>query len=175
MNKQYEFHDTALSRSVEFARHAVAIDERRAPFKPTLWSNVENFNTPGAPVRVAQSWFPGDHGGVGGGPCRGLSNCALLWVLEGAEQAGLMLSREPGSVLSNCLAEIDPITCSVRSNKRPSLMNVLGARWRKGPTRFEDMHETARLRWAANASYRPAPLAPFADDIMNAVREERAA
>ena len=85
------------------------------------------------------------------------------------------LSREPGSVLSNCLAEIDPINCSLRSNKRPSLVNVLGARWRKGLARYEDMHETARLRWAANASYRPAPLAPFADDIMNAVREDRAA
>jgi hypothetical protein len=50
-------------------------------------------------------------------------------------------------------------------------MNALGARWRKGLVRFEDMHETARLRWAANASYRPAPLAPFAHDIMSAIRE----
>jgi uncharacterized protein (DUF2235 family) len=174
MNKQYEFHDTALSRSVEFARHAVAIDERRAPFKPTLWSNVENFNTPGAPPRVAQAWFPGDHGGVGGGPCRGLSNCALLWVLEGAEQAGLTLSREPGSVLSNCLAEIDPINCALRSNNRPSLVNVLGARWRKGLARCEDIHETARLRWMANPSYRPAPLEAFATQIAESVREKRA-
>ena len=63
LNARYEFHDTALSRSVEQARHAVAIDERRAPFAPTLWSNIDRFNTPGARPRVAQQWFPGDHGG----------------------------------------------------------------------------------------------------------------
>lgn len=175
LNKQYEFHDTALSRSVEFARHAVAIDERRAAFAPTLWSNVDRFNAPGAPPRVLQMWFPGDHGGVGGGPCRGLSNCALMWVLEGAEQAGLALHRDPGSVISSCLAEIDPIGALLRSNNRPSLMNVLGARWRRGLTRYEDIHETARLRWLANAQYRPAPLAPFSVQIESSLTQARAA
>jgi hypothetical protein len=42
MNAEYEFHDTALSRCVEHARHAVAIDERRAPFTPTLWNNIDS-------------------------------------------------------------------------------------------------------------------------------------
>lgn len=175
LNKQYEFHDTALSRSVEYARHAVAIDERRAPFKPTLWSNVDAFNSPFAQPRVLQSWFPGDHGGVGGCENRGLSNCALLWVLEGAEAAGLTLSREPGSVISNCLAEIDPINTPLASNTRPSLMNVVGARWRLGINRFADVHETAQLRWAANASYRPQPLAAYESDITSAINQVRAA
>jgi uncharacterized protein (DUF2235 family) len=173
-NKQYEFHDTALSRSVEHARHAVAIDERRAAFAPTLWSNVAAFNTPGAPARVAQAWFPGDHGGVGGGPCRGLSNCALLWVLEGAEQAGLTLDREPGSVLSNCLAEIDPINASLRSNKRFSLLNLVGARWRKGLSEYADIHETARLRWTADTKYRPKPLEAFGGRILESIRQQAA-
>lgn len=175
LNKQYEFHDTALSRSVEFARHAVAIDERRAPFKPTLWSNVDAFNSPFAQPRVLQAWFPGDHGGVGGGANRGLSNCALLWVLEGAEATGLCLAREPGSVISQCLADIDPIHAPLVSSTRPSLMNIVGARWRKGLTRFADVHETAQLRWVANESYRPRPLAPFADDIKGSIERARAA
>jgi uncharacterized protein (DUF2235 family) len=173
LNKQYEFHDTALSRSVLSARHAVAIDERRAAFAPTLWSNVAAFNTPGAPARVQQAWFPGDHGGVGGGPCRGLSNCALLWVLEGAEDSGLALDREPGSVISNCLAEIDPIGASVRT--RASLLHFLGARWRQGISDLGDVHETARLRWAANASYRPKPLQPFGERIVETIRHAEAA
>lgn len=175
LNKQYEFHDTALSRSVEFARHAVAIDERRAPFKPTLWSNVDAFNATLAHPRVLQAWFPGDHGGVGGGANRGLSNCALLWVLEGAEQAGLHLDREPGSVISNCLAEVDPINEPLRSSTRPSLMNIVGARWREGLLRYDDVHEAARLRWAGNPAYRPAPLAPFADDIIASIERAHAA
>lgn len=172
LNKKYEFHDTALSRSVQFARHAVAIDERRAAFAPTLWSNVEAFNTPGAPQRVEQMWFPGDHGGVGGGLARGLSNCALMWVLDGAERAGLALHREPGSVISACLAEIDPINAAIGG---VSALGPLATHWRSGLTRFEDVHETARLRWLANPRYRPAPLTPFAKDIENSLRDRTAA
>ena len=176
LNKSYQFHDTALSRSVHFARHAVAIDERRAAFAPTLWSNVDAFNTPGAPVRVAQSWFPGDHGGVGGSDVsRGLSNCALMWVLEGAEQAGLALSREPGSVLSGCLANVEPINAPLSGDEGFSVLNLLGSRWRKGLDRFTDLHEASRLRWAANAAYRPRLLSPFANQIMASVRTARAA
>ncbi|MGE0595055.1 MAG: DUF2235 domain-containing protein [Hyphomonadaceae bacterium] len=174
LNRRYQFHDTALSRSVEFARHAVAIDERRAAFAPTLWSNVDAFNAPGGPARVHQAWFPGDHGGVGGGRLRGLSNCALLWVLEGAEQAGLALAREPGSVISSALADIDPIACAVTADKGVSLLGMMGRRWRKG-LRFTDLHETALIRFAANKRYRPAPLAPFAADILQSMRDQRAA
>jgi uncharacterized protein (DUF2235 family) len=171
VNAAYEFHDTALSRSVEFARHGVAIDERRAAFSPTLWSNLERFNTPGATPRVEQMWFPGDHGGVGGGMARGLSNCALMWVLEGAERAGLALAREPGSVISGCLAEIDPIYCAIPRLKPFSVLSLAGARWRKGLERIEDVHEAAVLRWAANPDYRPGPLAPFAHDIVTRMRK----
>jgi len=173
LNARYRFHDTALSRSVQFARHAVAIDERRAAFAPTLWSNLQAFNQPGMPPRVLQAWFPGDHGGVGGGSARKLSNCALLWVLEGAEQAGLTLRREPGSVLSGCLAEIDPIGAPI--DQRFSLLNLAGARWRRGLARYEDIHEAARLRWAANPSYRPASLAPFAERMLADMGRARAA
>jgi uncharacterized protein (DUF2235 family) len=174
LNARYQFHDTALSRSVEQARHAVAIDERRAPFAPTLWSNIEKFNAPGARPRVAQQWFPGDHGGVGGGGVRGLSNCALMWVLEGAELSGLALSREPGSVISGCLADIDPITPPVDGRGFP-IMRALTSRGRCGLNRFEDIHETARLRWAADPDYRPALLEPFAERIMASVRQSQAA
>jgi len=173
-NAQYEFHDTALSRCVEHARHAVAIDERRAAFTPTLWSNIDAFNTPGTRPRVAQQWFPGDHGGVGGSAARGLSNCALMWVLEGAELAGLTISREPGSVISGCLADIDPITPSVDGKGFP-IMRALTSRWRTGLNRYEDLHETARLRFAANASYRPPLLTPYADRIAASVLERQAA
>jgi uncharacterized protein (DUF2235 family) len=175
LNACYQFHDTALSRSVDYARHAVAIDERRAAFAPTLWSNVESFNTPSAPTRVAQAWFPGDHGGVGGGDIsRGLSNCALMWVVEGAEHAGLCFAREPGSVLSSALAEIDPIGAPIGA-KGFSLLKAAGSRWRTGLKRPEDVHEAARLRFAADPAYRPEPLKPFERDILAAVRARAAA
>jgi hypothetical protein len=176
LNESYRFHDTALSHAVEGARHAVAIDEKRAAFAPTLWSNIDTFNRPGAPPRVAQAWFPGDHGGVGGGDkVRGLSNCALLWVLEGAEQMGLALAREPGSVLSGALAEIDPIGAAL-AGKSGGVLDLMGSRWRVGPARFEDLHETARLRWLADRSYRPKPLRRFAREIAESLTwDEQAA
>lgn len=174
LNERYHFHDTALSRSVEFARHAVAIDERRAAFAPTLWSNVDRFNTPGAPLRVAQTWFPGHHGAVGGGDAsRSLSNCALMWVVEGAEQAGLAFAREPGSVLSGCLANIDPIGAPLTGAKGFSILDALGSRWRRGLTQFSDIHEAACLRWVANQSYRPKLLAPFGEEILASIHSAR--
>ena len=169
-DRRYEFHDTDLSRAVQGARHAVAIDERRASFTPALWSNLPALNPLNAAPRVEQAWFPGDHGAVGGGPARALSNCALLWVLEGAERAGLAFAREPGSVLSACRAEIDPINGPIKS-RAASVLNLLGARWRRGPKTFDDVHETARLRWAANRAYRPAPLRRFRDRILDAVAQ----
>ena len=38
--RRYEFHDTRLSGLVDLACHAVAIDEHRKQFAPTLWTSV---------------------------------------------------------------------------------------------------------------------------------------
>lgn len=76
--RRYAFHDTALGPLVRAARHAVALDERRRPFRPTLWSNLDALNAgrPDLPYREAH--FPGDHGAVGGGgELTGLSSLAL--------------------------------------------------------------------------------------------------
>lgn len=176
LNGHYQFHDTSLSRAVDFARHAVAIDEKRSAFSPTLWSNLHKLNPDGSAPRALQQWFPGDHGCVGGGGhAQGLSNCALLWVLEGAEQAGLTLLREPGGVISGCLADIDPIDTSLQAVKGFSVTALSGSRWRQGLHRFDDVHETACLRWMANPRYRPALLHKFASNIEATVRSERAA
>jgi uncharacterized protein (DUF2235 family) len=88
---RYRFHDAELSSLIGSARHALAIDENRRPFEATQWSNLDTLNAmPGRDGNYQQLWFPGDHGSVGGGgDIRGLSNEALIWVVEGARQAGL--------------------------------------------------------------------------------------
>lgn len=175
LNEGYRFHDTELSRAVFSARHAVAIDERRAAFAPTLWSNIESFNPPGRRPRVVQSWFPGDHGAIGGNAeSRGISNCALLWVLEGAELVGLTLAREPGSVISGALADVDPLSAAIGC-KRGSMLDLMGRRWRVGPSEYADLHEVARLRWQADRTYRPKPVLRFAREISDELRAARAA
>lgn len=80
----YTFHDTNLSQSVLHARHAVALDEMRAAFQPTLWTGVNDRQD------VRQLWFAGAHADVGGGyPETGLSDIALRWMADEARQAGL--------------------------------------------------------------------------------------
>ncbi|MEM8631047.1 MAG: DUF2235 domain-containing protein [Pseudomonadota bacterium] len=90
VNSRYQFHDTVLSRSVRAGRHAVAIDEARVFFKPTLWKNLDKLNASGARGAYLQEWFPGDHSMVGGGgDDRGITDQALRWIAEGAVATGL--------------------------------------------------------------------------------------
>ena len=101
---RYRFHDTALSPHVRHARHAVAIDEQRGSFAPTLWDT----STVGKDRTVKQIWFPGVHSDVGGGyKEKGLSDGALLWMIEDSRHAGMVyrertvegISPNPGDVL----------------------------------------------------------------------------
>lgn len=81
----YSFHDTNLHPNVTHARHALALDEMRASFTPTLWENVSGRD-------VKQIWFAGVHADVGGGYDEtGLSDIALEWMLNEAKQCGLLL------------------------------------------------------------------------------------
>ncbi len=86
---QWRFYDTTLGLHVKTARHAVAIDEMRASFTPTLWTDAD-----GVPIvedsRIKQVWFPGVHCDVGGGySVPGLSDIALEWMIHEAKGAGL--------------------------------------------------------------------------------------
>ncbi|WP_066949772.1 DUF2235 domain-containing protein [Microtetraspora fusca] len=80
---RYDFHDMRLNPYIKHGRHAVAMDERRSPYTPALWSE------PYGPAQVVkQVWFAGSHVDVGGGHSqRGLSDCALLWMIDEAREA----------------------------------------------------------------------------------------
>jgi uncharacterized protein (DUF2235 family) len=164
--KKYQFHDTSLGQWVRQARHAVAIDEKRNSFQPTLWSNLDHPEDAKRHPTAQQMWFPGDHGGVGGGFERaGLSNSALLWIIDGARSAGLAFKQ---SILDEYARDIEPINTPVRRfSLQAWLMSLTGSGWRSGLGHFEDVHESARRRYVENKSYRPRPLKPFKDKIKN--------
>ncbi len=160
-NRGLRFHDTALSRHVGAARHAVAIDERRRAFPPTLWHNLAALNAgvPGQPYQ--QRWFPGDHGSVGGGgPSSALSDDAALWVIEGAAAAGLAFDP---AALARLAAGRDcrgPLVAT-----RPGPLAALLARDRAdrdGPAAAADLAPAAVARWRADPGYRPRALARVA-------------
>ncbi|MCC6916787.1 DUF2235 domain-containing protein [Nitrosomonas sp.] len=82
------FHDTQLSSIIESAYHALAVDERRLPFQPTLMSPGSRHN----PSNFEQQWFPGVHSNIGGGyDSTGLSDLALEWMAGKAAAQGLNL------------------------------------------------------------------------------------
>jgi uncharacterized protein (DUF2235 family) len=69
--RKYRFFDTHLRLDNEHAFHALALDEHRKNFEPTLWTRTVRAGQAGAPDRpidhVEQRWFVGAHANVGGG------------------------------------------------------------------------------------------------------------
>ena len=90
LSKLWTFHDTTLSSAVLHAYHAVAIDERRGPFKPTLWVKKKDGSGAAENQTVEQVWFAGVHSDVGGGyPDPSLSEIPLRWMVQKATDCGL--------------------------------------------------------------------------------------
>lgn len=163
-NGRYQFHDLRLSSMVKAARHAVAIDERRKTFPPTLWENLTDLNEhdPGGDFPYRQEWFPGTHGGVGGGgPIRGLSNAAMLWVAEGAERSGLVFRPE---AMAAARAEVEigaPLDNHEGSKGWLTRLMERGPIDRSAPGSVMAVNAVAKERWK-RFDYRPVPLRPFA-------------
>jgi len=90
---RYAFHNHELSACVKRGAHALALDETRVMYRPVLWTS-----DPARPDQIAQMWFRGSHGDVGGQLggrhfARPLSNVPLVWMLEQAQAAGLPLPQ----------------------------------------------------------------------------------
>ena len=88
----FQFCDTKLNAKVENGFHAVAVDEQRVDFTPTLWDDRDG---------VVQVLFPGAHADVGGGyPIdeSGLSNGAMAWMARQLASVGVVFSKMPAGL-----------------------------------------------------------------------------
>ena len=75
----YRFHDTGLSSKVENAFHALALDEERTHFQPTLWKKTEETKE----ANLKQCWFPGVHSNIGGGfDDQEIADMTLAWMMQ---------------------------------------------------------------------------------------------
>jgi uncharacterized protein (DUF2235 family) len=89
------FHDTKLSGHVRYAYHALAVDELRQNFAPTLWQEQEK-QPDSPPQTLEQRWFVGVHSDVGGGyPEQELSAIPLDWLRQKASDADLCIRPLP--------------------------------------------------------------------------------
>lgn len=159
---RFQFHNTVLSPMVKFARHAVALDERRSTFEPTLWRSEDGTMMQGdddAPRQ--QRYFAGDHGTVGGSAeTQGLSSFTLDWMMEGAREAGLQFkTAEWGYILD----AKDPFATIHSSDpaERSLFDRALHAfsKDRAGPHWLAELHRSVIRRWWHGPEpYRPGSL-----------------
>ncbi|SFM63995.1 DUF2235 domain-containing protein [Variovorax sp. OV329] len=82
----FQFADLMLSPRVGAGFHALAIDEQRADFAPTLWEPREG---------VVQRWFCGAHSDVGGGGAPGsfFSVNSLRWMIAKLASRGVLFAQ----------------------------------------------------------------------------------
>jgi uncharacterized protein (DUF2235 family) len=169
-NRRHKFHDAVLSSMVERARHALALDEQRNIFRASPWDLralgelQARADLEGRKDAYLQQWFPGDHGSVGGGgDITALSDAALIWVADGAREAGLGL-------VADAYSDLTPDAKGALKNMTPTgkfkpLETLTTKSDREGPEFLDHVSQAARDRWAASANalpeqklYRPGSL-----------------
>jgi uncharacterized protein (DUF2235 family) len=90
---------------VKIVRHAVAIDEQRTYFQPSLWEQGQDYEEWSRrkksfvkkPQDFEEVWFAGCHGDVGGGypdEKSGLAKIPLEWLYREAQAAGVIGNEE---------------------------------------------------------------------------------
>ena len=147
-----EFYDTKLGGNVRIARHALAIDEQREDFKPTLW-------TPREGLDLQQVWFAGAHSDVGGGypsdrqTGRRASDSPLQWMMAEAEAAGLRLEPHlQQSLQPHPTARIRKSRRHIHRLRRPRPRPL------HHPGIELTLHPSVQARYQADPKYRPKNL-----------------
>lgn len=168
---KYKFHDVTLSSTIQYACHALAIDERRKLFMPTLWQKSDTVkNDPRHPQRMEQRWFAGVHSNIGGGYAdTGLSDLALGWLAVKAQAAGLCYNQpEFEQIKGNAWGELrnsyTPLYWLWRPIWRPVTLN-------------DDTHQTidesVQARFRDIHYYRPKNIMPFINKYITEAMEEK--
>lgn len=164
--KRFEFHDTTLPPEVERAVQALAIDEQRNNFFPTLWTDSDGCDL----TRVLQVWFPGVHADVGGGYKEtGLSDATLKWMIGEAATCGAVFESD----MLNQLAHADQSSPSaihgVLHNSLTGFYREVGFRPRsfpylaKGSRRCSESISDLALARQASPPIFQAPYRPNVD------------
>ncbi len=152
-DEKYKFHDTSLSPSIKRAYHALAIDEQRAIFTPTLWDEKARVSH----QTIEQIWFAGVHSDVGGGYMeRHLSDISLAWMID-------RLSNDLVFDLSNYL-----FTSDISSPPHDSYRVYFGKRVpRKMLSTTSSIHCSVKHKIRIDPEYlhQKHPLKAIVDDI----------
>jgi len=154
-----EFYDTKMGPNVGITRHALAIDEQREDFEPTVWQ-------PRPGVDLKQVWFAGVHSDVGGsyGPDKKTGTCTsdtpLSWMLDEAAKAGLKLEPHiKANLTDGTSAPLHQSRTHVFRLKEPLHRDLLidGV-----PIRI---HPSVKARYETDDTYRPPKLKTLVESL----------
>lgn len=147
-----EFYDTKMGSNINIARHALAIDEQREDFEPTIWQ-------PNPHINLKQVWFAGVHTDIGGSypPDQhtgiNAADSSLKWMLDEAAEAGLQL--EPyiwNSLTEGTQGKLHQSRRHVFRFKKPLHRTLL---FDQIPTLI---HPSVKTRYEHDSNYRPKRL-----------------
>lgn len=152
----FQFHDTGLSGIVENAYHAVAIDEHREIFAPTLWTTKPEHTV------MEQRWFVGAHANVGGGYRQDpLPDLALRWLQQKAKDCGLAMHTD-------VVVNADAHRAKINDSFKEFMFGVYrvfraGRRYQRpiGTSVNEVVDESVLARRAQDPGYRPPALEAY--------------
>jgi uncharacterized protein (DUF2235 family) len=160
LDKRDEFFDTEIGSNVDIARQALAIDEKRSDFEPTVW-------VPKSGLDLKQVWFAGCHSDIGGGNQADrngllLADIPLKWMMSEARQAGLQL--EPHLAQS-----LRPAASAKINESRRHIYRSRGKLYRpiehgpdeQGRADVVRIHRSVRERWDHDSKYRPKNLKEY--------------
>ncbi len=175
----FDFLETGLRIHILSGYHALAIDEHRGDFAPTLWS-VRHPKDPKAVIaaprdisNVEQRWFVGAHANVGGGYATDLlPQAPLQWIMKKAQSQGLAFRNEvdlDGDALSAPLADsYKEFAYGLYSKVTWPLYRTISAEpdIQDNGTHVnvnESIDKSVFDRWRSDPSYRPRNLVEWAD------------
>ena len=150
----YGFLDTGLHPDVLNAYQALAIDEMRCEFPPTLWTSQ-----PAPGQTLEQVWFCGVHSDVGGGEPdtvdgeSALSDITLTWMMDRASALGLQI--DPAVAKQYAL----PLDSQYALSKlHTSWSPLCGVPKRRSIDRTASIANSVVARYNGDSSWRPENL-----------------
>ncbi len=154
-----EFYDVKMGSNIKVARHALAIDELRVDFEPTIWENRTSVN-------LKQVWFAGVHSDIGGSYAPDKksndksSDLPLAWMLREANNAGLKIEPYLIQALTN-----NPLAKIHQSRTKAFRLRRKFHR----PLVIEDkptaIHISVQQRYLSDSKYRPMKLEAVVSSI----------
>lgn len=174
----FAFLETDLRINYTHAYHALAIDEHREAFTPTLWTKVTpkvgDTYQPRTIDKVEQRWFVGAHANVGGGYEDDLlAQIPLGWLMNKAVGHGLLFrdsvvidGNENACPIHDSLAEmahgIYEILTFGKHHYRPIGIDPVDLGDATITTINESIDSTVFDRWQNDSTYRPKNLSEWA-------------